>query len=450
MTAGSAMKFGAKLRGAIQYPPVPSICFFLYLIFTIDFFIRISARIPGAGQIRPTLLLVGLISVLLIFNFERLQEKLKSPTAKALGILLLYVLVTLPLVKWPGSALRDNSQEFIKAFVFFYFTLLIVDTDKRLKWFLIIFLGTQVFRVLEPFYLHVTEGYWGSNTYMGGAAHQRLAGAPYDVINSNELGFVIATLVPFLHYLLIKKGWFLKLIYFSLLGILLWALVLTMSRGAFIALLVVLWFIFKQSNKKPLLIAIGFVVMVAGWSQMSDVQKDRYLSLTGADVRGSGSATGRLNGIFDELYVAMDNPLFGHGVGTANEAKYHKFGRAQASHSLYAELIIEIGIIGFILFMRFLHAIYTNLKQLQEQTEKIEEDEELASQLDSDTQLSKAMRACFWMYVVYSINYWGLSVYYWYLFGGLCAAVMLLTERKVKRIKQVKAEGERQEVKGST
>ncbi|TAA46796.1 O-antigen ligase family protein [Corallincola spongiicola] len=436
MTSSRPLKFGVRLGQQSYSEPVPRICFLIYLLFTLDFFVHISSRIPGVNQFRPTLILVGLLALFLLFNAGRLKEKLQSPTAKALGILLLYILVTMPLVKWPGSALRDNTQEFIKAFVFFYFTLLIIDTDKRLKWFLFIFLGSQLFRVIEPLYLNVTEGYWGSGTYMGGAIQNRLAGAPHDVINGNELGFVIATLVPFLHYLLIKKGWLLKLVYFALLGVLLWALVLTMSRGALIALLVVLWFIFKQSERKPLLLAIAFVVAVVGWSQMSDVQRDRYLSLTGADVQGSGSASGRLSGIGHELGLAMDYPLFGHGLGTTGEAKFNKFGRAQASHSLYAELVIEIGIFGFVLFMGFLRAIYKNFKVLQAQTQKIEKDEALAKELSFEQDLALAMRACFWMYVVYSINYWGLSVYYWYLFGGLCAAVVMLTERKVMRIEQ--------------
>ncbi len=36
--------------------------------------------------------------------------------------------------------------------------------------------------------------------------------------------------------------------------------------------------------------------------------------------------------------------------------------------------------------------------------------------------LNQALVAIFWMYVVYSMAYWGLSVYYWYLFGGLTFA----------------------------
>ncbi|RCU45154.1 hypothetical protein DU002_17145 [Corallincola holothuriorum] len=424
----------ARIQQSIISPPVPTICFFLYMVFTIDFFIRISARIPGVSSIRPTLILVGIISLLLVFNLGRLKEKFQTPTGKILGILFVYIIITIPFVKWPGSVLRENIPDFIRAIVFFYFTLLIVDTNNRLRWFLFIFIGCQTFRVLEPLYLNLTEGYWGSSTYMGGTAHNRLAGGPYDVINGNELGFVIVTLVPFLHYFMIKKSWFIKLIYFSLLGMLLWALVLTMSRGALIALLVVAWFIFKNSTRKPLLIVVAICISIGGWSQMSDIQKDRYLSLTGADVRGAGSASGRVSGIAGELELAMNYPAFGHGVGTTAEAKYHKLGRTQASHSLYAELIIEIGIIGFFIFMRFLYVIYMNLKRIKELIKKSSESDELAEKISFEKDLVLAMTACFWMYVVYSINYWGLSVYYWYLFGGLCAVTTLLIERKATSI----------------
>ena len=41
---------------------------------------------------------------------------------------------------------------------------------------------------------------------------------------------------------------------------------------------------------------------------------------------------------------------------------------------------------------------------------------------DFYTRLNKALITLFWMYAVYSINYWGLSQYYWYLFAGLVIA----------------------------
>ena len=45
------------------------------------------------------------------------------------------------------------------------------------------------------------------------------------------------------------------------------------------------------------------------------------------------------------------------------------------------------------------------------------------SEIDSfKYRLNKALLAVFWIYGVYSINYYGLSQEYWYLYGGICVA----------------------------
>jgi Cu/Ag efflux pump CusA len=46
--------------------------------------------------------------------------------------------------------------------------------------------------------------------------------------------------------------------------------------------------------------------------------------------------------------------------------------------------------------------------------------------------LNKVLIAVFWMYVVYSMNYWGLSVYYWYFFGGLVIAFGRIIDKAVE------------------
>lgn len=38
--------------------------------------------------------------------------------------------------------------------------------------------------------------------------------------------------------------------------------------------------------------------------------------------------------------------------------------------------------------------------------------------------LNTVLLTIFWMYVVYSINYWGLSQGYWYLLAGLSVAYL--------------------------
>lgn len=406
-----------KGRAKTETELVSNATFYLYLLYVIDYFIRIHARIPAIGVIRPTLLMAILIVLLLVTQGGKLKAHWQHESAKALKLLIVYVFITLPLVAWPGSVIKNNLPEFVKAVLFFYFTVCIVDTPKRLKTFLIIFVGCQLIRVLEPLYLNVTEGYWGSKTHLGGGEFaQRLAGGPYDVINGNELGFVIVTIIPFLHYLVFPRGWLGKLTYLGLLPPLLYALILTMSRGAFLALLVVLFFIFIRSQKKLLLVGIAAAAMIFAWGKMSDVQRERYLSLTGADVRGAKTAAGRVAGVGHEFELALEMPIFGHGIGTTPEAKFHRTGRTQAAHSFPAELIIEIGIIGFVIFARFILSAWRNLKALTG-TLGVTTTTSVDQLWRRD--LIYALQCLFWMYAFYSLNYWGLSQYYWYLFCGL-------------------------------
>ena len=256
----------------------------------------------------------------------------------------------------------------------------------------------------------------------GGEFSQRLSGAPSDVINPNELGFVIVTAIPFLHYLLWSSGFKARLLYLLLMPPLLYALTLTQSRGAFLALLVVAFFVFKESSRKFSLIVIAVLVAMAGWQVMTDEQKDRYLSLVGqSETSNAASAEGRLEGLMKEFSLGLSRPVVGHGLGTTPEAKTHILGRRQASHNLYGELLIELGIVGMFIFLRFLFKVY---RGLAENNKRIAEH-------GSDifyVNLNKAMTAVFWMYAVYSLNYWGLSQYYWYLFAGAVVVFHRLTQ----------------------
>ncbi|MDX1589789.1 MAG: O-antigen ligase family protein [Oleiphilaceae bacterium] len=417
----------------MQQATVSNACFLLYLFFVLDFFLRFSARIPGYGALRPTLLLFALVGGGLFLNRDKLRGRFSDPIFRAVFVLLGYILVTLPLVEWPGSVIRHHLDTFVLAIVFLFFTALIIDTDRRLRWFLFVFVACQVFRVLEPLYLNLTQGYWGSDTYLGqGQFADRLAGAPADVINPNELGFVIVTAIPFLHYLLFPLGWKSKCLYFALLPALLYALMLTMSRGAFLALLVVAFMIFKESRHKLVLIGVILALAAAGWSQMTDTQRERYLSLVDTDSEGGTSVQGRIGGMKQELRLGLERPLVGHGLGTTPEAKVHAFGSDQASHNLYAEVMIELGVVGAVLFLRFLWTIYRQLAENRRRFQRIQ-----LSGKDLYSRLNTAMIAVFWMYAVYSVNYWGLSQYYWYLFGGLAIAF--------GRLLQIREEQHRQE-----
>ena len=400
-------------------PGVTDGVFWLYLYFLVDFFLHLSQRIPGYNVLRPTLLLVALIGGFLFLQKDLIRDRTDDPIFKAVLVLLAYMVISWPLVEYQGSVLRDNLPDFVKAIVFLFFTALIIDTKYRLKLFLLVFVGCQVIRILEPLYMNLTEGYWGGGTHIGkGEFADRLAGAPSDVINPNELAFVIATATPFLHYLLFTGRWKAKVLYLILAPCLIYALILTMSRGGFLALLVVGWFIFKGSSHKLMLVLVAIGIGIGGWSVMNPIQKDRYLSLFVDDAQGSASASGRLGGMIAEFKLGFNRPIFGHGVGTTPEVKANTWGSKQASHNMYGELLIEIGIVGFVLFVRYIIQIYRRFMRNRDIIKNMEDNPENAFYLN----LNRALIALFWMYAIYSLNYWGLSQYYWYLFGGMAIA----------------------------
>src|SRR5205814_5122009 len=124
-----------------------------------------------------------------------------DPVAKRLWILVGYILVTIPFVEWPGSVLH-NLEPYAKSLCFFFFVVATVDTTRKLRMLLVVYVATQLWRVLEPLYMHVSSGYWGSATSLGNwESMDRLAGSPYDIITQNGLGFVIIMTLPHLHSL---------------------------------------------------------------------------------------------------------------------------------------------------------------------------------------------------------------------------------------------------------
>jgi hypothetical protein len=399
---------------------VSGFTFGLYIYFNVDIFLHLSARIPAYGVIRPTLILVFLLTTLMFIQKKKFVDVYQTEPFKRIKWLIVYLSLSFFIVRWPGSAL-NNLPDFVKAACFFFFTAMAVDTEKRLKVFLFVFVVCQLIRVYEPLYMNITSGYWGDRTYLGdGEFAQRLSGAPFDIINPNELGFVIATIFPFIYYLLWGGSHRAKVLFLILVPPLLYALILTMSRGALLALIVVGWMVFKNSKYKTLIIIAAIGTAIAAWSVMSDIQKDRYLSLVDSDTASAATADGRLQGMVNEMVLGLTTrPILGNGLGTTVETKFHELGSGKASHNLYAELVIEVGLVGAFFFLSYIFRLRSSLLKA-----------ETHNRAAFWKNLILALLAVFWMYVIYSVNYYGLSQYYWYLFGGLVVSVSRILNRE--------------------
>lgn len=410
-----------RTRTAIREESSGNIGLLGYLLFVVSWFLHLPARVPFLGKLRLDLLLVLALTVIAVLNAKSAphNDLKNNPTDKLLRVLIGYAVLTIPFVEWPGSVVKIGLPEFIKAAVFYYFTIAFIRTEKELRLFILVFLACQTIRVLEPLYLHLTEGYWGSKASMGGGYEYlyRLSGGPFDVVNPNGLAFVICTLLSFL-YFLSQISWKHKAALILIAPPALYALALTGSRSGLIALAIVGIGILIKSKHRAALAATFCVVAIVGFSMLDSNMQDRYLSTFGMGEKNADTANERYEGAMEQFKVILHRPIFGHGLGTSAEANYHFTsagpygGRDIPAHNLYLETAQELGIIGVIIFTLFIKSILTGFIQAQ----KVQWPERLGAFMP---RLIDSMQVWLAMSFVFSFASYGLSNYDWYLFAGL-------------------------------
>lgn len=420
---------------------------FIYMVFTISYFLHLPARFQFLGEIQFDLILVALIAVMLIANGGG-SIKQGLFTNRFFIYLILFIVGTIPVVEWPGSVIRHGIENYLKVTIFFIYTIAIINTEKRLKIFIAVFLICQLFRVAEPAYLHVTTGYWGDLAYSNKDGSMvglnRLGGSPFDVVNSNQLAWVIVSTVPFIYYLAWQGGKAFKLVFIGISPILIYALMLTGSRSGMLSLVAVIIAIIILSEKKLKNIAIWGAIALPVFfiisAYLSADLRERYMSLFDSTAAGRETAVGRVEGIKKDLTTIMNKPFVGHGLGTSKEVSANLLsGRAQIAHNLYVETLQEVGLIGFIIFMLFIRTIYKSLTEAKKTLKGY-----MPSSDSFLTRLILAIQAWVIMDLFYSLSCFGLNSWEWYLFGGVTAVCLMLSREYAGKERSLPSEqGER-------
>ncbi|MDY0391730.1 MAG: O-antigen ligase family protein [Desulfobulbus oligotrophicus] len=382
--------------------------FFLYLLFIASWFLRLTARLPALGAVRfDLLLLCCILFIFLVFIDKKEIKGQKNPVYTRLLLLFVVILFLIPFCEWPGTVLNTGLQNFVKAIVFFFFTVWYVRTEDRVKALMVTFLSCQAVRVLEPLYLHLTQGYWGDRAYTGSSGEfmNRLSGGPYDIINPNGLAFVVLTIIPFLLYFY-RQGLFWKLFSLIVGPAALYTLYLTGSRSGVLGLgFIFMVFVLQSKNKFLALIPVAALVIFALANVQGDF-KDRYLSIVSNEAAHAGTAHGRLDGVLEDFKVGLRKPVAGHGLGTSLEANANFRGNPQVSHNLYVEVFQEIGGIGLLLFLSFIVRIFKNLRASATMAHGF------LAQLRQGALIFAAMN------VFFGLASYGLSSYEWYLLAA--------------------------------
>lgn len=314
-------------------------------------YVRVTHFMPGLAVIHPSLIVatwVFLSWALHVAVFKK-AKIVVPPQIFVLGAFILIMLFSIF-----GAALKlvalNKLRNFLEYAIFSFLIIQIVNTPRKMKIFLLMFLVTNSIIALIAFpklhyqYDVVFETGLGLGDFLG---------------DGNDFALALNVAIPIAFFLLLgEKSLKIRVPAFGILLLLVANVILSGSRGGTVALTsTAIFSLIKIRQKVWSLILIGmFLVGVL------TLAPGRYFSRI-ATIRDYGedtSAQGRLYAWQGGIEMALDHPLVGVGVdnfsenyGTIYRPPAARGRSALSAHSVYFQILGELGFSGILCLMLF-------------------------------------------------------------------------------------------------
>ena len=236
-------------------------------------------------------------------------------------------------------------KEVMKIFFFIVVSASILKTRKHLEWMIWIIVISVGFYGIKGGLFTIANG--GSYRVWGPPGNSSIS-------DNNSISVALVMMVPLMFYLrsIVSQKW-LKLALLGGIGLSTLSILGSHSRGAFLAIVVMVLFLWLKSKNKLFLgilivallpLAIGF--MPAEWTERMETIKT---------YDEDESAMGRINAWKVAINIANDRPLIGGGFELYTPKTFAKYAPnpldIHSAHSIYFQMLGEHGYVGLILFL---------------------------------------------------------------------------------------------------
>jgi O-antigen ligase len=320
---------------------------------------------------------------------------------------------------------------FIRIFKFFAIYMMIVaaiDTEKKLKGFIYVYLAMICLIFVEPFILSLQgKGFIWNNHML------RLAGRTGMFAHPNALGMITAANLPFFYYFMrYGKSRVGKIVCFTLILIGLRVIMLTQSRTAFVGVLTFAFFVWIMSRRKVVGLLIGVLFLGGVWQFAPQEAKDRFLTLgqstrvvtegregfSDEDATALGSMVSRWELMRHSFIAFAENPVLGLGLNCFASFSGRRWGLWYPPHNTYLQLLAETGIIGFLAILLVIIFTLKNLRRARDAVRTLESNSGF---------LSPVVPAVMTYYGIWLVvSFFGIELYnnFWWVAGGLSVVIL--------------------------
>ena len=248
--------------------------------------------------------------------------------------------------------------EVAKVFLFIHISAMVLRTRSQLDWMLwVIVISVGFYGVKGGVFTILTGG------------DSRVYGPPGKsfLSDNNSIAVALIMVIPLMYYLRsvatslwIRNG---LIVSMALSGM---AILGTYSRGALLAVGVMLIFLWSKSKRKLILALLLIPLVPAGVTFMPDQWRDRMSSISGYEE--DGSAMGRINAWKTAINIANDRPLVGGGFELYTAETFSRYSPdpedIHSAHSIYFQMLGEHGYVGLLIFLGLFAAAWVTARRI--------------------------------------------------------------------------------------
>lgn len=284
-----------------------------------------------------------------------LMEQVRLPKeAKWMLALFVWLCLAIPGSAWRGGSFALVINGFSKVVLIAIAAMCSVTTLARLRGLILV----QTLAMLMMAGLALTHDPRFGRMYGVGAMFA----------DPNDFALNLCIVLPFcIAMMLATRSVLVKVFSAGAASILLLAIVSTYSRGGFLALLAVLfaiWRSFLTRTRPALLVLVLLTACIAVAIVMvgSSSYFQRMETITDVQADNSGSAQQRWALLIRSLELSVKHPLFGVGPGQFEELS----GAWHETHNSFTQLSSEAGVPALLLFLVLVRKTFRNLRQARE------------------------------------------------------------------------------------
>ena len=289
----------------------------------------------------------------------------QSPTNKwVYGLLALHFILA-PFAYKAEYAL-DQGMEYTKMVVLYLLMLSVADDEKSLKLLVKAYILSMMFYMLHSLW----EYHNGRHVWRMGIS--RLIGVDVTYGDPNAFGASVVLSLSFVYALLrTEVTSLMRKVYYGYFGLAVVCIVLTGSRSAFVALIVLLlfWGVLRKGKQKILILLVALLAIGTIWISMPEEKRERIRTLWDSEAgpkNAHESAAGRMVGLKVSWEMFKRVPFTGVGAGGKNFIGYRVANGIDEeghesptqAHVLYGEVLAELGVFGVILFAGLVLSIW--------------------------------------------------------------------------------------------